>query len=179
MQIKNTPQRYGAVAILLHWLIALLVISLLALGLYMAGLAISPQKLKLYGWHKEWGILVLGLVILRILWRWLNLVPLLPATLPGWQKWAAHAVHWAFYVFLFAMPLTGWLMSSASDLPVSFFGWLTLPDLIGPNKQFAALLRDLHEWLGYGLIATICLHTGAALQHHFINKDDILRRMLP
>jgi cytochrome b561 len=176
MQIKNTAYRFGIIAILLHWVMAILLIGLLILGLYMVSIPISLEKLKLYGWHKEYGILALMLVMVRIIWRLSNRIPYL--TLPLWEKIAARTVHWAFYGFMFAMPITGWLITSAAGLPVSFFGLFVLPDLVTPNPDSMQLFQKIHEWLGYGLIATIVLHTSAALKHHFINKDDILKRML-
>ncbi|MGE3319576.1 MAG: cytochrome b [Candidatus Berkiella sp.] len=179
MQIKNTINRFGAVAMLLHWLIALIMIGLIILGLYMVGLPFSVQKLKFYGWHKEFGVLVLMLATLRLAWRFYNTTPALPPQMAKWEQWAAHGMHYVFYGFMFALPITGWMLSSASGLPVSFFGWFVLPDLISPNEENRHLLVIIHKWLAYGLIAAICGHVGAALQHHFINKDDIMRRMLP
>jgi len=176
MQIMNTENRYGVMAIFLHWLLAVIIIGLIALGLYMTNLPISFEKLKLYGWHKEYGLIALVLVIIRLIWRLINITPQL--SLPLLEKLAARTVHWAFYVFLFAMPITGWLITSAAGLPASFFGLFVLPNLITPNKDLLVLFQELHKWLGYGLIATIVLHASAALKHHFINKDDILRRML-
>lgn len=176
MRLFNTETRYGLVSIILHWLIAIIIIALIALGLYMVDLPISLQKLILYGWHKEFGILVLLLACARMMWRVANITPLL--NLPLWEEIAARAVHWAFYVFMFAMPITGWIISSAAGLPVSFFGLFVLPDLVGPNNDVMKLFQEIHEWLGYALIATIVLHVCAALKHHFINKDDILRRIL-
>lgn len=176
MYIKNTNDRYGLVAIILHWLMAILIISLLALGLYMTSLPIGLQKLKLYGWHKEYGLLVLWLVILRLAWRLFNRTPQL--SLPWWEKIAARSVHWAFYVFMFAMPITGWLITSAAGLPVSFFGLFVLPSIVPASDASRELFEVIHQWIGYGLIAAIVLHSAAALKHHFINKDDILRRML-
>ena len=176
MRIKNTEDRYGVVTIFLHWIMAVLIIGLLILGIYMVTLPISHAKLKLYGWHKEYGLLALGLVSLRLIWRLSNMTPGL--LLPLLEKLAARTVHWTFYVFMFAMPLTGWLITSAAGLPASFFGWFVLPNLISPNEESRILLEEIHKWLGYGLIATIVLHASAALKHHFINKDDILRRML-
>jgi cytochrome b561 len=176
MLLKNTDERYGLVAIVLHWIMAILIIGLLALGLYMVRQPLSFEKLKLYGWHKEYGLLVLALVIVRISWRIMNKTPKL--NIPWWEIVAARTVHWAFYAFMFAMPITGWLMSSAAGLPVSFFGLFTLPDLIPANEDSRLFLTTIHEWLGYALIATVCGHMAAALKHHFINKDDILRRMI-
>lgn len=176
MHVTNTENRFGIVAIGLHWLLAVLLIGLLALGLYMVYLPINLEKLKLYGWHKEYGLLVLPLVIFRLFWRLTNIMPRL--SLPLWEVVAARTVHWTFYGFMFAMPITGWLITSAAGLPASFFGLFVLPDLIAPSEKLMKLFQEIHQWLGYGLIVTITLHTSAALKHHFINKDDILRRML-
>src|SRR3990167_5759748 len=176
MLIKNSADQYGIIAIFLHWLMAILIIGLLALGLYMVPLPISHAKLKLYGWHKEYGLLALGLVALRLIWRLLNITPRL--TLPFLEKLAARTVHWAFYVFMFAMPISGWLITSAAGLPASFFGLFVLPNLVSPNEESRMLFEEIHQWLGYGLIVTILLHASAALKHHFVNKDDILMRML-
>lgn len=176
MRIKNSQDHFGFVAIFLHWLIAFLIIGLLILGIYMVNIPISLEKLKLYGWHKEYGLLALGLAIIRLGWRLMNITPQL--SLPLLEKLAARAAHWAFYGFMFAMPITGWLITSAAGLPASFFGLITLPNLVSPNEELRQLFQEVHEWLGYGLIATIIVHTSAALKHHFINKDDILKRMI-
>lgn len=176
MQIKNSTTRFGIVAIALHWIVAILIIGLLALGLYMVALPISLEKLKLYGWHKEYGFLVLFLAIFRLVWRLGNQMPEL--ALPKLEKIAARSMHWAFYGFMFVMPITGWLITSSAGLPASFFGLFTLPDLIAPDEHKRQLFEWMHQWLAYALIAAIMLHTAAALKHHFINRDNILRRML-
>ncbi|HVE44744.1 MAG TPA: cytochrome b [Gammaproteobacteria bacterium] len=176
MRLKNTENRFGLISIFLHWLMALLIIGLLILGLYMVALPISHEKLKLYGWHKEYGLLALGLVAVRLLWRLINITPRL--SLPLLEKIAARTVHWAFYFFMVAMPITGWLITSAAGLPASFFGLFVLPNLISPSEEQRLLFQQIHQWLGYGLIATIILHASAAFKHHFINKDDILKRMI-
>lgn len=178
MRFKNTDQHYGLISYLLHWIVAIIIIGLIILGLYMTRIRISSLKLKLYGWHKEFGLLILALFFIRVAWRLSNITPRLPATLPGWQKLAARSVHFAFYIFMFFMPITGWLVTSAAGLPVSFFGWFVLPSLVEPNEAHRLLYAEIHEWLAYGLIATLGAHVGAALKHHFINKDNILRRML-
>lgn len=174
---RNTKNRYGWVAMLFHWAMALLILAMLGLGLYMDGLPVSLAKLKLYGWHKELGILILFLVVLRTVWSCVNIVPVLPP--PYWQQLAARALHLAFYGFMFVLPITGWCMSSASGVPVSFFGLFVLPDFVAPNKQLGHLFRVVHGWLAYGLIAAIVSHAAAALWHHFIQNDDTVRRMLP
>jgi len=177
MYIKNTEQRYGIITICIHWIMALLLIGMLALGLYMTDLPTSALKIKLFGLHKEFGILILMLVLVRLFWRLSNKSPSLNS-LPTWERLAARAVHWAFYGFMFALPISGWLITSAANLPISFFGLFTLPNLIAPSEQLKSLFGEIHEWLAYGLIATICLHIVAALKHHFINKDNILKGMI-
>lgn len=179
MQAKNTPEHYGWIMMSLHWLIAILIIGLIILGLYMVPLAIGRFKLKLYGWHKEWGLLVLGLVALRLIWRWLNTNPSLPIHMWLIEKIVARLMHYLFYVLMFLVPISGWLMSSAAGLPVSFFGLFILPDFVYPNEQSRLFFQQAHEILAYVLLACIVLHTLAALKHHFINKDDVLRKMLP
>lgn len=177
MIISNTKYQFSLASIFLHWLIALLIILLLAMGIYMVRIPISALKLQLYGWHKELGFLVLILVCLRLPWRLLNLQPALDE-LPSWEKFAARSVHWIFYGFMFAIPLSGWLLTSAAGLPMSFFGWFVVPNLISPDENQRILFTKIHQWLSYGLIAVIGLHTAAALKHHFVNRDNILRRML-
>ncbi|MFA5959592.1 MAG: cytochrome b [Tatlockia sp.] len=176
MQLWNSKSHFGVIAILLHWIMALLIIGLLAVGLYMVTLPIGLEKLKLYGWHKEYGFIVLALAFVRLGWRLINQTPSL--SLPWIERIAARLVHWVFYAFMFAMPLTGWLITSAAGLPASFFGLFTLPNLIAPNETLRPVFETMHQWVGYALILTIFLHTSAALKHHFINKDNILRRML-
>ena len=179
MLIKNTDARYGYVAITLHWVMAILIIGMLIVGLYMKGLPISLQKLKLYGLHKEFGILILMLVIVRLTWRFNSIIPKLPNNLAFWQKLAAHTSHILLYGFMFALPITGWMMSSTAGLPVSFFGLFTLPALFTNHHELHIIVKLLHKFLAYGLIAVLCVHILAALQHHFIYKDTTLRRMLP
>lgn len=178
MHFKNTEDRYGFVSFVLHWTMAIIIIGLITVGLYMTRMPISSLKLKLYGFHKEFGLLILALIFIRLAWRLSNITPRLPITLPAWQKLAARSVHFALYIFMLFMPITGWLVTSAAGLPASFFGWFVLPNLIEPNEAHRLLYAEIHKWLAYGLILTIAAHVGAALKHHFINKDNILRRML-
>lgn len=179
LPIKNTLSRYGTAMMTLHWLMAVIMIGLLVLGLYMVELPFGVKRLRFYGWHKEFGILVLMLACIRMAWRTTNILPPMPPTMPYWQHIAALTVHYAFYFLMIALPITGWMISSASGLSVSFFGLFVLPDFIAPNESLRLLLSQIHKWLAYGLIAAICGHAGAALLHHFYYKDDILRRMLP
>jgi cytochrome b561 len=179
MTINNTQTRYGSVTKSLHWLTALLVIGLLAVGLYMADLPNSPDKLKIYGLHKSFGITVLSLTFCRILWHIISKKPGPVETLKPWEKHLSKALHAFLYIFLVAMPLTGWLRSSAGNFPVSFFGLFALPNLVAPDKEMTEIFKELHETIGTLIMITVGLHIAAALKHHFIDKDTVLKRMLP
>ena len=171
------PSRYTRTAISLHWLVALLVIATFALGWYMHDLKISPAKLQYYSWHKWMGITVLALALLRLVWRLTHQPPPLPASTPRWQALAASGAHWVLYGLIFAIPLSGWAYSSASGYPVVWLGVLPLPDWVPKDKALAAELKDLHEVLTQVLLVVVVAHVGAALKHHFIDRDGLLRRM--
>ncbi|MEK6746891.1 MAG: cytochrome b [Pseudomonadota bacterium] len=179
MCFKNTLQTYGVVAKSFHWLMAVLIIVLLAVGLIMTGMENSPDKFKLYGMHKAFGIVVLFLASLRLGWKILDVSPLLPDSLGKMAKLGAKLGHFGLYVLMFAMPITGWLMSSAAGFPVSVFGMFVMPDLILPDKEFGHDMNELHSILAWGLMGLIALHFLAALLHHFYYRDNTLTRMLP
>lgn len=158
---------------------ALLVIGMLCAGFYMTSAEKSLSIFKLYGTHKSVGITILALVALRLLWRWINVTPPLPDDMPLWQRWGAHLSHFGLYGLMFAMPLIGWMMSSAAGFTVSVFGLFELPNLIAPDKAAFDLLRDLHDLGAWALVSIISAHAIAALYHHFIHRDSVLLRMLP
>lgn len=179
--LGNTAQRYGAVAIALHWLMALLLILLILLGLYMVSqpdAGFDKKKITLILLHKEYGMLALALAALRLAWRVGNVLPALVTSLPNWQKVAARFVHLSFYGLMFALPVSGWLMSSAAGIPAYFFG-SSLPDFIAADDHSFRALIGIHKWLSFALIACLLVHAGAALRHHFMLKDDTLKKILP
>jgi cytochrome b561 len=179
MPSPNVPTRYSAVAQSFHWIIAALIVSQFVLGLWAGDLPLGAHKLALLARHKSFGMTILMLAILRLLWRFGNPPPELPAGMTSLEQFLARATHIAFYVLLFAMPLTGWMMSSAKNYSVSWFGFFTWPNLIGKNESAFELLRTTHHVLSYILFAIAVLHILAALKHHFWNKDGVLLRMLP
>ena len=176
---KNSKENYGLIAISFHWIMAIVVIGLIAMGFYMSNLENSPDKFKLYGLHKSFGGLILGLVILRLSWKLVNIAPELPLNIKLWERIAAKSAHLILYFFMFAMPVSGWLMSSAAGFPVSFFGLFTLPNLVEPNDELRKFFGEAHEIMAFALIGVIVVHFMAALQHHFLKKDTVLTRMLP
>ena len=172
---------YNRPAIALHWLMALLIASGFSLGFYMADLKFSPEKLKLYSYHKWIGVTLFTLAIARLAWRIRHPAPPLPASLPRWQAECAGAVHIALYLLMFAIPIAGWTYSSAAGVPTVPFGIgaLQLPDLVAKNKELADTLKFLHRSLAYGLAALVSLHVAAAVGHQLVDDHNILSRMLP
>jgi cytochrome b561 len=169
--------RYTTPAIVLHWLVALLIFVGFPLGVYMHELPLSPTKLQLYSYHKWIGITVLLLAGLRVVWRLTHRPPPLPDSVVRWQRQASAVVHGLLYVLILAIPLSGWLMSSAKGFPVVWFGVLPLPDLVGKDKALGDLLVEVHQALNFTLLGLVILHVGAALQHHFIERQPFLQRM--
>jgi cytochrome b561 len=173
------PSRYGAVAQGFHWIIAGLIVTQFTLGWMADDLPLGMHRLALLARHKSFGMTVLMLAVLRLIWRLFHRPPELPPGMPKTQKIFARATHVAFYALLFAMPLSGWTMSSAKNYTVSWFGRFTWPNLISPNEQAFNLLKSTHHLLSDALLAIAILHILAALKHHFWNKDDVLVRMIP
>ena len=179
MRLRNGDGRYGALAQFFHWATVALVVALLAIAAYMTGLPLSPEKIQVYNLHKSLGVLVLALTLLRLVWRWLSPPPALPAGMSAWERRAARTSHLLLYLLLFAQPLTGIVHSWSANFPVVIFGWLTLPNLTGPDQWLKEILEETHHLMGWALCGLFLVHAAAALRHHFQLKDDVLRRMLP
>ncbi|MHB1084823.1 MAG: cytochrome b [Thiobacillus sp.] len=169
--------RYSTPAIVLHWLVALLIFVAFPLGVYMHELPLSPDKLQLYSYHKWIGITILMLASLRVMWRVMHIPPPLLDDMARWQRIASRVVHGLLYVLVLAIPVSGWLMSSAKGFQTVWFGVLPLPDLIGKDKALGDLLTEVHETLNFTLLALVILHVGAALKHHFFERQPFLQRM--
>ncbi len=172
----TSPTRYTPVAIVLHWLLALAIVGAFGVGLYMADLPLSPTKLKLFNWHKWAGVTILALSALRLLWR-LGHRPPADVDMPAWQARLAHGVHGLLYLAFFAVPLTGWAMSSAKGFPVVWFGVLPLPDFVPKDHDLGELLEDVHAALAWGLALLALAHVAGALKHQFIDRDGLMARM--
>lgn len=177
--LKNTEDTYGSVAKLLHWLIAILFIGMIIFGLILANMKDNPNLPALVALHKSIGLTLLLLVIIRLGWRFTNVQPLLPITVPRWERLASHLVHFFLYVVVFAMPITGWLMSSWKHKPVVFWGWFNAALPLKKNDILSGQFFMAHQVIAWISIGLICLHIGAALKHHYIEKNNVLKRMLP
>lgn len=172
-------QRYTLTAMGLHWFTAVLIFGIFPLGIYMHDLPLSPAKLQLYSYHKWIGVTIFLLVLVRLLWRATHTPPELPDTIPRWQQLASQAVHAGLYGLMLAAPVSGWLMSSAKGIKTVWFGVVPLPDLVAKDKALGEWLGEVHEFLVFALALLLVLHIAAALKHHFLDRDDVLRRMLP
>ncbi len=171
-------ERYSAVAIALHWLVALLIVCNLMLGLSMVPMPITPRKLELYLVHKWIGITVFLLACARLLWRTRHPAPP-PVPAPPWQMRAAAISHALLYVLLLAVPISGWIYSSATGVQVVYLGLVPLPDLVAKDKAVAAVLKGVHVGLNCALFLLVFIHAAAAIRHHFVQRDVVLARMLP
>jgi cytochrome b561 len=174
-----TRYRYTRTARMLHWLAALLIVTGFGLGLYMTDLEFSPDKLQYYVWHKWLGITVFLLAAARLAWRAAHPAPVLPDVMPAWQVRAAGAAHGLLYILMLAIPLSGWIYSSATGVSVAYLNLVDLPNLVPKDRELAKTLLLVHQSLNYLLAAVVTVHVAAAFKHHFVDHDDILARMLP
>ncbi len=177
--MTDTSPRYRAPAQALHWLTAIAVLCGVTLGISMLNVKPGDFQNRLFDLHRSFGALILALTALRLLWRLYSLPPPMTVEMPAWQERAARVTHAALYILLFTVPIVGWVGTSAFGARIPVFGLFELPMLVEQNKPLAEVLLKLHMALALTLCALLVLHIGAALHHHFIRKDDTLRRMLP
>jgi len=185
--MKTEVSRYNNVAVVLHWLTALLIIGMLAGGKYMVSLAESDSlRFTLTQWHKSFGLTILALTLLRIIWRLTHKTPALPATMRTWERGVAHASHALFYLLIVFLPLSGWLLVSASPLNITtyLFDWVRVPHIpivsnTSDKAEFAERFHQLHFYASTVLIVLLLLHVSAALRHQLVLKDQLMKRMLP
>lgn len=190
MGFRNTATGWGWPSKLLHWVMAILILGMLVVGTYMTNLELGLERFELTQIHKSFGFVVFVLACIRVAWRFFTPAgPPLPETSRPWERIASRFTHAAIYVFMFALPITGWLMASASPfndpdayiyIPNKVFGLFEMPDPITPgDPDLTKTLAKLHLYAGYALAALLLVHIAAALKHHFILRDSVLTRMLP
>ncbi|WP_407352456.1 cytochrome b [Luteimonas sp. R10] len=179
MSWKNSERRWGGVSQLLHWLIVLLILGQAVVGLLMVDMLNSPDKIRIYALHKSFGLTVLALAALRLLWRLFTGAPRPVPGVPRWQERAAVFTHWLLYALLFAIPVSGWLFNSAAGYPLQWFGLFNLPPLAGRDEALREAAIAAHAWLFWLLVAVALVHAAAAFYHHLFLRDATLARMLP
>ncbi|MFE0757049.1 cytochrome b [Inquilinus sp. NPDC058860] len=176
---RNTAERWGRVSIALHWTIAALILLVqVPAGLTMNRVGPGLLQNILYDTHKMTGLTMFALAVVRLLWRWANPVPVLPADLPPWQAAVARLTHGLLYLLILAMPVSGFLYTAMDGFPVPLFYLANLAELVPVNKPAAAVAKAVHLNLIWVLLAVVVLHVAAALHHHLVRRDGILRRML-
>ena len=179
MPFKNTRAEWGSVSKLLHWLVVVLILVMAWIGLRMGDMPNGPDKIATYAMHKSIGISILALVLLRLSWRLYAGAPAAVPGTPAWQERLASLTHWALYALLLAIPLSGWVMNSASGFPLQWFGLFNLPAIAGRDHGLHELAEEVHEWLFWAMVALAVAHAAAAFYHHLFQRDATLARMLP
>jgi cytochrome b561 len=177
--IPNTPTSWGTPAKLLHWAVAALVLVQIALGWAATTWRLSPTKLDLFIWHKSIGMVILALMVTRVAWRFVRITPSLPADMQLLERRAARASHFLLYLLMLFMPVTGWIINSAANIPFRIFRLVPFPTIVEPDKAMADTAAHVHFVLFVVLSMLLLVHVGAALRHHFIKRNDVLLRMLP
>jgi cytochrome b561 len=178
-QSPSAVQGYSSAAKLLHWLIVLLVLTQFVIAILMPSIGRNTVPGTLINLHFSFGVLILIVMAIRFLFRLLYPVPLDMPGSPLWERWTARATHLAFYFILLVGPFLGWASASAHKLPVDVFGLFLLPDIAPAKARWALTAGDIHTYMMWTLLALIALHVTAALYHHFLRHDGVLRRMLP
>ncbi len=175
--MKNTTTTYGVVAKSFHWLLFLMLTFSIVAGNFLASMPKGAEKLQAAGMHKSFGVVLLTLIMLRLVWRLINETPRLPDETTAGEAFMAKAMHRGLYVLMFAQPLSGIMMSQAAGFPVSFFGFFELPVFLDKNPELAKTFLTIHGTVWILLVIAVIGHAGAALHHHFIRKDNVLKQM--
>lgn len=179
MQIRNTSARYGWLAIVVHWVVAVAVLGLFALGFWMVDLTYYDDWYRRApDIHRSIGVLLFALMLLRLLWRFLARAPDPVATHKRWETLSAHAAHGLLYILVFVALVSGYLISTADGSSVSVFGWFEVPSLTGRVQGLEDTAGLVHYWSTWALIGLVAVHAAGALKHHFVDRDETLRRML-
>lgn len=180
MNTNPTPiARYIRPAIALHWLMAWIIIAVYFMGLSIDDIPVGPDRIMVVTWHKWLGVTIALLWFVRVVVRLTNQPPAMPASSPVWQNKLASLTHIALYLLMIAIPVSGWLMSSAKGYTTTFFGLFDLPNLLEKDKPMAHTLKEVHETLANGLMLLVVVHIGAALKHQLLDKDNLMERMRP
>ncbi len=179
MQIRNSSERYGLVAVTIHWLVAVVVVGLFALGFWMVDLTYYDDWYKQApDIHRSVGILLFGLMVLRVVWRVANTGPKPLPTHKRWEVASAHAAHGLLYLLLFVAMVSGYLISTADGSAIDVFGWFEVPSVTGQIKGLEDTAGMVHYWSTWAIVALAAVHAAGALKHHLIDRDNTLRRML-
>lgn len=177
--LTNTTSRYGLIAQFLHWSVVVGIVLQYIWAWRIDNTDSIREQFSLVTTHKSIGMTVLGLVLLRLLWRAFNKPPPYPSSMHTWEINAANFTHALLYLLILLMPLTGWMYTSAAGYGAEFFGLIDIPDFVPTGERLENFMHVAHEAIGWAIPAVVAVHVIAALRHHFVLKDDVLKRMLP
>jgi cytochrome b561 len=177
MPLRNTQYEYGRAAKWLHWLVALGIVALMFLGLLQSDMDSGPERTEIRELHGSIALLVLALMTVRLAWRWVNVTPDHPEGVPGWQRAAAAFVHFSIYVAVFVQLVSGALAVATGGKAIAFFGLFSIPLPVAEDHDNHELWEEVHEAGWMALAALVAVHVAAALYHHFVLRNDVLRRM--
>jgi cytochrome b561 len=172
------PPAYTITARVLHWVMAILILSMIPLGLIIANDWGGSLQDFLYDLHRSIGALIIPLILLRLIYRWANPPSPLPNDIPAIQQLAAHATHWCLYALLLVQPIVGWIATSAYRAPITVFGWFELPPIWPENRVLSEQMFSIHGFIGMIIAGLVAVHIGGALFHHLVRKDGVLMRMI-
>ena len=175
--LKNTSTTYGSLTRYLHWTMGVVILGIIIAGFVMTSMENSDQKWFVYGTHKAFGVIILALIPLRLIWRLVNPQPALPKNTPAWQEKLANVNIMFLYVCMILMPLSGFIMSSFGGHPISIFGLFTI-DPFFQKHALAGQSHEIHEVFAWAIAISVSLHIIGALYHHFVKKDNVLKRMV-
>ncbi|HEX6613881.1 MAG TPA: cytochrome b [Rhodanobacteraceae bacterium] len=178
--VISTQGRYTRTAIFLHWLILALLIAQYAVGWTMPHIGRNTPVTTLISLHFSIGVLIIGVIVIRLVWRILHSEPVPEDGVPPWQVRSARVIHWLLYLLLLVVPLLGWINASWRGMPITFFGLFHVPPLVGDHAAGWRWTGDVHTLIAeYGILPLVGLHVAAALYHYFVRRDRVLQRMLP
>lgn len=173
------PKAWSPAFKVFHWATVALMLALLVLGWLAVIYPLSPAKLALFKWHKSLGLLLFAWVILWLAWRAARRTPALPEGTPSYERWATYLAHSVLFAVMIAMSLSGWIINSAANFPLEWFGLFRVPQIVQADKGLESQAELVHLALFWTLLGVLAIHIAAALWHHFVRRDDVLRRMLP
>jgi len=179
MPRQTPPAAWTPTAKVFHWSTAVLIAVMFGLGWIAVTYPMSPTKITLFNWHKSLGLFILAWVLLRLVWRLTHRAPALPDGLSRAERLGAHCSHAGLYLLMLAMPVSGWVINSAADFPLKWFGLFPVPQLAAPDEGLQETAETVHFILFCTLLGVVVVHVAAALHHHYVRKNDVLRRMLP
>ena len=178
MRWKNTATHWGLITRSFHWFMAVAILVMFIVGTIMINMPTSPEKIDMFRFHKSLGMLLLCLALMRLFWRFVNPAPALPDYIPQNEQFLVRAGQFVMYALLICIPLSGWTINSAANFPMKWFGLFVVPPITGPSIEVEDTAKTVHLTLIIILAIILCAHIAAALRHHYVNKNDILKNML-